>query len=38
VTRPHEVLLLLAYGYLVSPLIGLLVGRPGRTPESAPAE
>ncbi len=37
VTRPQEVLLLLAYGYLLSPLIGLLVGRLRRTPESAPA-
>jgi CDP-diacylglycerol---serine O-phosphatidyltransferase len=38
VTRPHEVLLLLAYGYLASPLIGLVMGRFRRTPEAAPAE
>jgi CDP-diacylglycerol---serine O-phosphatidyltransferase len=37
VTRPHEVLLLLAYGYLASPLIGALVGRVHRSPESSPA-
>ena len=37
VTRPQEVLVLLAYGYLVSPLIGAVLARLRRPPEPAPA-
>jgi CDP-diacylglycerol--serine O-phosphatidyltransferase len=37
VTRPQEVLVLLSYGYLVSPLVGAVIGRFRRRPEPAPA-
>lgn len=37
VTRPQEVLVVLAYGYLISPLIGALVGRMRRRSDPAPA-
>jgi CDP-diacylglycerol--serine O-phosphatidyltransferase len=37
VTRPQEVLVLLAYGYLISPLIGATLGRVRRPPDPAPA-
>ena len=33
VTRPQEVLVLVAYTYLVSPLIGAIVGRLRRRPD-----
>lgn len=36
-TRPQEVLVLLAYGYLASPFIGMLVSRLRRRGEAAPA-
>ena len=36
VTRPQEVLVILAYGYLISPLIGAVMGRV-RRPDPAPA-
>jgi CDP-diacylglycerol--serine O-phosphatidyltransferase len=37
VTRPEEVLVILAYGYLISPLIGAAVGRMRRRPDPATA-
>ena len=37
VTRPQEVLVILAYGYLISPLIGAALSRLRRTPEPEPA-
>ena len=37
VTRPQEVLVLLSYGYLVSPLVGAVIGRFRRRPGPAPA-
>jgi CDP-diacylglycerol--serine O-phosphatidyltransferase len=36
VTRPQEVLVILAYGYLISPLIGAVMGKM-RRPDPAPA-
>ena len=37
VTRPEEVLVILAYGYLISPLIGAVVARMRRRPDPATA-
>jgi CDP-diacylglycerol--serine O-phosphatidyltransferase len=37
VTHPQSVLVVMSYSYLVSPFIGLLVGRFRRKPEPAPA-
>lgn len=36
-TRPQVVLVLMAYGYLASPFIGMLLGRVRRRPDPAPA-
>lgn len=37
VTRPQEVLVVLAYGYLISPLIGMVLARVRRRPDPAAA-
>ena len=37
VTRPQEVLVVIAYAYLVSPLVGGIIGRVRRRPEPGPA-
>jgi CDP-diacylglycerol--serine O-phosphatidyltransferase len=37
VARPQEVLVVLAYGYLISPLIGVVLGRMRRPPQTSPA-
>ena len=37
VTRPQEVLVVLSYGYLISPLVGAIIAR-FRRPEPVPEE